>query len=224
MQNPAKVALRAKIKDILASMTSADRIAQSEAVNQKILQLPFFENCRRVSIYLSTEKEVDTMQLMQLLFQQNKEVFVPTYNRSSMRMVKINDMTDYEGLPKTSWNIKQPKFDDPGRENCLETTAGLDLIILPGVGFTRTGKRLGHGGGYYDRFLRDYFSKFPNSSTAEGRKTYLVGVAFRQQMVEEALMPTDDHDFPLDLVVWTAETTTKTMDAPASMAETERGK
>ncbi|XP_058832066.1 5-formyltetrahydrofolate cyclo-ligase isoform X2 [Topomyia yanbarensis] len=199
-RNPAKAAQRQKLMDVLASMNTASRTAQSEFITQKILQLPFFERCRRISIYLSTEGEVSTVPLLKELFRQNKEVFVPTYNRTAMRMVKLNDMADYDSLPKTSWNIKQPDFADATREDCLAATVGLDLIILPGVAFTRSGARLGHGGGYYDRYLREYFGKFP----AEGanKKTYLVGVAFREQIIPEGTLPTDEHDFPLDMVIF----------------------
>ncbi|XP_065084534.1 5-formyltetrahydrofolate cyclo-ligase [Ochlerotatus camptorhynchus] len=203
LQNPAKVALRQKLKSALGSMSVSSRASQSEIVTKKLFQLPFYNNCKRISIYLSTEREVSTVTLLQEMFLQRKEIFVPTYNRTTMRMVKITNMADYDSLPTTSWNIKQPNFDSSKREDCLAT--GLDLIILPGVGFTRSGHRLGHGGGYYDRFLREYFAKFPNSSSSSGaavRKTYLVGIAFREQIVPEDQLPTDEHDFPLDMVVW----------------------
>ncbi|XP_055532619.1 5-formyltetrahydrofolate cyclo-ligase [Wyeomyia smithii] len=201
LQNPTKVALRVKLKETLSRMSPASRAAQTAIITEKILQLPACERSQRISIYLSTEKEVGTVPLLKELFQKDKQVFVPTYNRTSMRMVKINDIADYDSLPKTSWNIKQPDFEDRSREDCLAATASLDLFIIPGVAFTRNGRRLGHGGGYYDRYLRDYFSKYPNTTRPNARKTYLVGVAFREQIVADDVLPTDVHDFPLDMVI-----------------------
>lgn len=48
------------------------------------------------------------------------QVFVPTYQGDVMEMVKLNDLEDYDSLPLTKWNIKQPKADE-GRENPLDT-------------------------------------------------------------------------------------------------------
>jgi hypothetical protein len=38
-----------------------------------------------------------------------------------MEMLKINNVADYDNLPTTKWNIKQPNFGDPERENALLT-------------------------------------------------------------------------------------------------------
>ena len=68
---------------------------------------------------------------------------------------------------------------------------GLDLIIVPGVAFTKDGKRLGHGGGYYDRYIRDYIK--------QGRKPHIIGIAFNEQICKE--IPTNDLDYQMDLVL-----------------------
>jgi len=60
--------------------------------------------------------------------------------------------------------------------------------VVPGLGFTADGKRLGRGGGYYDATLK--------AGSAGSRR---VGLAFAEQLVED--LPTDEHDMDLHLVV-----------------------
>jgi 5-formyltetrahydrofolate cyclo-ligase len=63
-----------------------------------------------------------------------------------------------------------------------------DVIIVPGLAFTRSGERVGQGGGWYDRFL----SKISPGSTT-------IGVCFEPQIVES--VPTEDHDIALNIVI-----------------------
>lgn len=150
------------------------------------------------------------------------QVFVPTYSGSEMKMLKLNGFDDYERLPLTKWNIKQPSPDDVHRENPMLTgdtntnefialdsilttnfsslsSAPLDLILMPGVAFTRNGGRLGHGMGYYDKYLYKYFNRFPDRAKID--KTLLVGLGFREQLVDDDQLPLDKFDYPLDLVL-----------------------
>jgi len=69
----------------------------------------------------------------------------------------------------------------------------IDLFVVPGLGFTRDGKRLGRGGGYYDATLK--------AALARSRR---VGLAFSDQIVDT--MPTTSEDVDMDLVVTEAET------------------
>lgn len=158
MQNQAKVALRKQIKELIRQMTPENRNLQSTLITKKVescyeifsekslilrdfqvLKLPSFQASRRVSIYLSTDYEVNTIDLLKQMFLDKKEVrfkcnksisirnesfskvFVPTYSGSEMKMVKLYDISDYEKLPLTKWNIKQPSADDLHRENPMLT-------------------------------------------------------------------------------------------------------
>lgn len=73
----------------------------------------------------------------------------------------------------------------------------LDLILLPGVAFTMRGDRLGHGMGYYDKYLHEYFRRYPNSENTH--RTHLIGLAFKEQIVDD--MPTEPSDYTLDIVL-----------------------
>lgn len=71
---------------------------------------------------------------------------------------------------------------------------GLDLIIVPGLGFTSSGKRLGRGKGYYDQCLTEYKKKYPFNNL----KT--IGLAFSQQICDE--IPTSHQDYLIDFVLF----------------------
>ena len=186
----AKLTLRKKMKVIIGQLTSEEKQRQSRKVFEKLSVLKEFQESRRVSVYLSTKDEIDTIPILKHLFETKREVFVPRYQGKQMEMVKLFSMEDYEKLPLTKWNIKQPDCNEP-RENAFESD-GLDLIILPGVAFTADGKRLGHGMGYYDKFLATCLER-------QQRKPHFIGVAFNEQLGED--LPTSESDVPLDLVL-----------------------
>jgi len=73
----------------------------------------------------------------------------------------------------------------------------LDMIIVPGLVFDKNFHRIGKGKGYYDRYLSKLELSFKTRSI---RFPYLMGVAFREQMVEQ--VPQEPHDYKLDYVVY----------------------
>ncbi|XP_055320216.1 5-formyltetrahydrofolate cyclo-ligase [Sitodiplosis mosellana] len=206
VRNPLKSALRKQIKAVLLTQSPESRKEQSHTVTKKILDSDAFKQSTRISVYLSLGHEVNTQDILAEMFRQQKEVFVPSYSGNSMVMLKIKDMNDFESLPLTKWNIPQPN-DDGTRENAVET-GGLDLILLPGVAFTRQGGRLGHGMGYYDKFLHEHFNKNPHRRTdspqsiAEkiaAKRSILLGLAFNEQIVDN--VPLEQTDVLLDEIV-----------------------
>jgi len=65
-------------------------------------------------------------------------------------------------------------------------TGPLDLILVPGVAFTKNGKRLGHGKGYYDTF-------FAQHKLVYGVYPYSIALAFREQIVDDLIVTEYDH-------------------------------
>ncbi|KAF9950138.1 hypothetical protein BGZ72_008140 [Mortierella alpina] len=114
--------------------------------------MPEFKDSQNVSVYISMHGEICTRDIIKALLDQKKSCYVPRCKGQIMDMVKIESWEDFLALPKNSWNIPEPTFDQV-RENALDTSRGLDLIVMPGLAFDRTGTRLGHGKGYYDNYL-----------------------------------------------------------------------
>ncbi|XP_060651886.1 5-formyltetrahydrofolate cyclo-ligase [Drosophila sulfurigaster albostrigata] len=194
IQNSLKVALRKRMKQLLSCITPEARQQQSQAVTAKVLQNEAFRQAQRVSIYLSTSDELDTTAIICEMFRLEKLVFVPSYQGSKMKMVRLRDMNEYENLPLTKWNIKQPDFKE-AREDAMTNGHGIDLFIVPGVAFTRNGDRLGHGMGYYDKYLAQHADKYPH------KKTIIMALALNEQIVGSEELPMDDHDVRLQFVV-----------------------
>lgn len=86
----------------------------------QLCALKQYQDSKRISIYLSTKDEIDTFPILKDIFDTGKEIFVPRYKGKTMDMVKLNSLEDYETLPVTKWNIKQPSLTEY-RENALET-------------------------------------------------------------------------------------------------------
>ncbi|KAF9171881.1 hypothetical protein BGX20_006747, partial [Mortierella sp. AD010] len=154
--NPAlrtlKNTIRKEMRQKLAALSTEEITRQTAIVTEKLIEMPEFKESQNVSVYISMHGEICTRDIIKELLNQKKSCYVPRCKGEVMDMVKIESWEDFVSLPKNSWNIPEPKFDEL-RENALETSHGLDLIIMPGLAFDRSGTRLGHGRGYYDKYL-----------------------------------------------------------------------
>jgi 5-formyltetrahydrofolate cyclo-ligase len=187
----AKNVLRKELKRRLAAMSVELKKKESATVATKLFAMKEFQESEKISLYMSMPNEVDTFGIMGKIFELNKKCFIPHYIGPVMRMVELSSMADYESLPLTSWNIKQPSDDDV-RADALES-GGLDLIVVPGLGFTSGGSRLGRGRGYYDGYIM--------KSKGLGLKAPLtVALAFSVQICDS--IPTSEHDMIIDHVLY----------------------
>ncbi|KAK2561972.1 5-formyltetrahydrofolate cyclo-ligase, partial [Acropora cervicornis] len=154
--NEAKKVLRRDIKKRITTMSDELKLKESISIMNKLIGMEEYKLSRRISVYLSMPSEVqtegilkyhkylkkrlETNNIIDFVF---RDCFVPRYIGSNMDMVKLDSMEDFFSLPLTSWNIRQPSEDDEREEALL--SGGLDLIVVPGLGFTKHGLRLGRG-------------------------------------------------------------------------------
>jgi len=142
--------------------------------------------------------EVDTSSLVSEILTARKTLYVPRIDRTvpnQMSLLQIYNSEDLQSLPSGTWGIKEPGVEWEGRRrmNVLDDECeGLDLILVPGVAFDGSLSRLGHGKGYYDRFITNYAAKRP--------RPLLVALALRQQIIDGEV-PMGEHDWKMDMVV-----------------------
>lgn len=202
-----KVQLRKYVTNIISNIPEKEKQSQSQIVFRKLIEHPKYINAKRLSIYLSTENEIDTKPLLKHAFENHKQCFIPLVRKSKnsieefgghrMIMIELKSMKDFDELPINNYGIKEPKLIDclqSKRANPNEESHCLDLMIVPGVAFSPNCARLGHGKGYYDEFLNNWYK--------QNNKLYTIGLCFKEQLCHEHQVPMiDGHDFVLNEII-----------------------
>ncbi|XP_042332286.1 5-formyltetrahydrofolate cyclo-ligase isoform X2 [Sceloporus undulatus] len=190
----AKAALRTQLKHRLKALCPAEKGRQSRLLAAQVIQHAKYQASQRISVFLSMADEVQTEEIIKDIFHRGKDCFIPRYEPQSnhMDMVKLASYEEIASLPLTSWNIHQPDEKDV-REEALTAPEGLDLILMPGLGFDKSGNRLGRGKGYYDAYLNRCM-QHPKG------KPYTIALAFKEQMC--AVIPTSENDVKVDEILF----------------------
>ena len=174
-------------KSIIAqrdAVNAAMRRALSERVTQRLLALDTYRTAQHVMAYVSFGGEFDTTLLIGDILASGKQLILPKIERTS-RSLKLYLVRDPgRELVAGVWGIREPN-----PELCPEAPdARIEFALVPGVAFTRRCERLGYGGGFYDRLIREW-----------KLRPHLVAAAFELQVVPE--LPMSPSDQRVDLVV-----------------------
>lgn len=132
------------------SIPKEEKIIKDKKITEKITALPCFERAEQVLLFASTEEEFDTRYLAEICKEKNKAVFYPRCldKKGIMEFFRVNEECE---LVMGKFNIKEPPLTNEKyikKEN--------DLIIVPALSIDKRHYRIGYGGGYYDRFLKDF--------------------------------------------------------------------
>ncbi|XP_061373485.1 5-formyltetrahydrofolate cyclo-ligase, mitochondrial isoform X2 [Gastrolobium bilobum] len=197
--------LRTQVRKALKAMDPSLRSQQDNAIQNIILGSPWFRSSLRLCAYISCSalREVDTFKLLSEILQNpasGKKIYVPRVEdkNSHMRMLNISRIDD---LVANSMDILEPApvdADGNAREDVMQANDPVDLFLLPGLAFDRSGRRLGRGGGYYDTFLKNYQDL---AKTRNWKQPLLVALSYSEQILDEGVIPITSSDIPVDALV-----------------------
>ena len=191
----AKRALRAQVIAARDALGENVRAAASRSISVRLQALPSYLAARVVLVTLPFASEWDTRPFAIAALASGKTLVVPRVDGAT-RMLELHAIGDIAADVKPGYRgIPEPLPTMP-----RIAAAAIDWVLVPGVAFGPGGRRLGYGGGYYDRLIATL-----DPATA------LVAGAFDAQIAER--IPAAAHDLCVDLVV----TETRVLPAGASI-------
>ncbi len=141
---------KAILRQALREQTQAlpeDYLARSDqGIAETLLTLDLWKQARTVFLYVSVGKEPDTRALLTAAWKAGKTAAVPRVLPDGIMEARV--IRTLDDLTESNFGIPEPGANSP-----LLPPDALELIVVPCVAADRQGNRLGHGGGYYDRYL-----------------------------------------------------------------------
>ncbi len=189
-----KSAIRQQLLSKRLGLSDNDRSHWDQHIFERLISCDFFQQANRFACYFSHLNEpqlvtfiLDYLQTTGLAGQ--KSLYLPILKKSATGSYLAFGPCHFQTQYKHNlYNIPEPEVPTELELNASE----LDLILMPLVGFNSLKKRIGMGGGFYDRTLS---FKLENPNT----KPYLVGIAYECQKSEN--IPVENHDIGLDNVI-----------------------
>jgi 5-formyltetrahydrofolate cyclo-ligase len=164
--------------------------AISAAAVERLMALPEYREARTVMWYIDCRSELRTRQALPTALTDGQRIVVPycTVDEQGANKLGLWWLASMDELIVGKWKILEPpqeRWGEPGKE---VPPPQLDLVIVPGVGFSREGGRMGNGQGYYDRLLA---TVRPDCR--------LIGLCYESQLFDDLIV--SEHDVFMDQVV-----------------------
>lgn len=184
--DPAKQALRTQLLALRRDLTQIDE--RSVALTRQLLEHPLWIRARGIAAFVGVRNEPDTAALLEHSLAAGKVVWLPRL--TGRGLMRFWPCADFAALEPGKMGLREPPIVGdgvvaPGPEH------GVDLVLVPGLGFGRDGARIGFGAGHYDRAL----------ATRQGVMPSLCGVCFSEFLDPfDQAVPMAGHDVRMHYV------------------------
>ena len=198
-----KEKIRKEIKEKLNATSEDYRKEASAKIALNALNIPEMKEQKRtgflglkktektVLAYCSVGNEPSTLALIDSLLKSGKRVCLPLCTdldeegdrTGAFDAMEARVITSFDDLTAGAYGIPEPKADTE-----LVPAEEVDIVILPCVGCDRQCRRIGHGAGYYDKYL-----------TTVRKDCFTMALCFEEALADE--LPAEEHDVPVDAVV-----------------------
>lgn len=177
-----KDALRQQMLELRNNIPKHKILKNNEKIKKRFFKLKEFSIADTLLFYVSYNNEVDTHNMIKKCISNDKRVIVPLTNKKNRRLI-LSELKNWNDLNRGTYGIMEP-LNEQIKEVPLNI---IDIIVVPGVAFDKSGNRIGHGLGYYDGLLK-------NST-----KIIKIGLAFELQLVDK--IPVESHDIRVNKII-----------------------
>ena len=179
---------KALIRETMLALRDAldpdERAAKSLLIKSNLFSLPEIMSASSLMFYVSFRSEVQTEPMIRHALSLGKQVIVPLTDMKNKRLL-LSQLKDFdEDLAPGIWGILEPK---PEKIRPVEYS-DVDIVVTPGAAFSEKGWRIGYGGGFYDRLLRE-----------SQKKAY--ALSFEMQIISGDIPHNPERDVPVDYIV-----------------------
>lgn len=176
-----KVELRNTAIQQLKCISKSDRESIVKKLTSNLIHTDVWNQATIIGITISNGFEWNTKPLIEAAWSEGKTICVPKCHPKD-RQMDFYQINTYEQLEVVYYNLLEPIPEETKKIG----KQMIDLLIVPGLLFDRSGYRIGFGGGYYDRFLTD----FPNNT---------LSLATTSQLVDQ--LPAESYDVPVTTII-----------------------
>lgn len=184
-------------------MTEEERIRADKVICEKLKTNPAVKDAKTIFSYIPYQTEANVSEFNEWAAANRKRVAFPKSRENTGEMEFYVPVDVVVGPYEIgAYGIKEPVAEMS--KLCAPSEA--EVIILPCVGFDEDGRRLGHGGGFYDRYLERVFKDrgaVQDMGTVLSSGPSIVMVAYELQRLFEVC--TDEHDRTADYLVTDGE-------------------
>jgi len=174
-----KQELRKIIRQKITLLSTDECQASDALLYERALALPEFQRANTIFCYVGAKDEINTLPLLDKILAAKKALVIPKcISKGVMEACLIHNLTE---LQLGKYGILEPISSKPA----IKPTE-IDLCFVPCLTCSKDGKRLGYGGGYYDRYLMQ-------------ANFFKVALCRSSLIVED--LPVEEHDVRMDLVI-----------------------
>lgn len=175
---------RTRIAERAKRLTEKERQAESRSICRRVIEnLPEGTEHLTVCAYYPMATEADIRPAIEELLKRGHSVFMPRFTRVHFEFREITTLDDL--IPGT-FGLREPLASNPPL-----AIHDVSIVLIPAVGFDRSGHRLGRGNGGYDRFLKELRAANPQA--------LVWGMALEHQLTDT--VPTEPHDEKVDAIM-----------------------